>query len=956
MQGPKPIATLAALFCLAGCQALSPDAREAPSVGTMVGDGGSLGAGEGWLVVDRADLVTPERTTLASSSMAVALDHYESILDLPGAPAELRAEALRRAGYLRVRQVAEGEASGEAALHTALARYRALFAEFPGAAGNDLALYQMARAHEMLGQRAEAANTLAQLVVAHPASPLYVDAAFRAGELYYQERALPEAADAYQRVLARGADADKLGPLAAYKLGWAQLMAGQAEAASTVFLDLLDRLLPRPDDDCTKACLRRLAAGEGLAHHPELGQDALRGLSLALMARGGVDALERRGLDGARAPVYYWALAAALRERTRFHDAAATYAAFAARYPGHRWAPIFGEEVITTYVAGGFEAPAMAARAHFVESFGANASYWSGAAPSEGVKIALRNHLEILARHHHARAQALPAAEQASAQVAAREAAHWYRRWLALMPNGSERDRVRMRYADALLESDALAQAAEVYRSLAYEARDFGASDDAALAEVQTRYRIAERASAEAAGVAIRAAIAASRRLAARDPAHGQRSRVLVRAAEEAFNLGNHDDAIALARDALAPAPADPSLAANARLLLADSLLASKRFAEAEAMYERALAGPGAGGFALDAVNQRLATAIYRQAEAARAEAAYQEAADAFLRVGHKAPRTLLAAQAHFDAGAMMVEAQDWKRASSIFARFLEQHTGHDLAPDAEKWLATAYEEDGRPGAAAPVYESIARRDSEASAVRREAQWKAAHLYDQSDDPVRAYRAYAQYVSDYPTPVESAQEVRMRLAELAQSRPLLPGNAMQWWQSVIAVEGEAGSPSTPFSELMAARAHLLLGRHFAERATQIELRHPLRVHLGERQRLMRDAIEHFRAAHASGFEALVTPASYAIGAAYEDLVEALQHSERPPTLRGFEKEAYELLLEDQIYPIEEQAIAAHRRNLDHLREGLWDEWIQASAHALSQLVPGRYARQERQENIYARFE
>jgi len=204
--------------------------------------------------------------------------------------------------------------------------------------------------------------------------------------------------------------------------------------------------------------------------------------------------------------------------------------------------------------------------------------------------------------------------------------------------------------------------------------------------------------------------------------------------------------------------------------------------------------------------------------------------------------------------------------------------------------------------------------------------------------------------------VDSAQEARMRLAELAQSRPSLPGNAAQWWKEAIAVRGDAASPTTAFSDLAAARAHLLLGRHLAAQAGQIELRHPLRVHLGERQRLMRDAIDHFRAADASGFEELVTPASYEIGAAYQDLVKALQRSERPPSLQGFEKDAYELLLEDQIYPIEEQAIGAHRRNLDHLTGGLWDEWVLASAHALADLVPGRYARKERQENVYAQFE
>ncbi|MEQ9012157.1 tetratricopeptide repeat protein [Algiphilus sp.] len=951
-----PVVSVAAAILLTACQAIAPEGRERPSVGTMIGASSSLGAGEGWLVVDRADLVSPERTAPAAGSIAVSLDHYASLLALPGAPAELRAEALRRAAYLRIRQAAEGGLQDPSPLRAALDHYRQLFAEFPGASGNDSARYQMARAYEMLGQRVEAADTLARLLDDHPASVLYVDAAFRAGELYYQERALTEAAEAYKRVLARGSEAEALHALAAYKLGWTQFMEGRPSEAATVFIDLLGELLPSPEDDCALDCLRQLAKGKGITTHVELGRDAIRGLTLALMAQGGIDALARRSLDDTRAPVYYWALAAALLERQRFHDAAATYAAFAARYPEHRWAPVFGERVIASYDAGGFEAAAMTARAQFVETFDTGAAYWEGAAPTEAVKGALRTHLDTLASHHHARAQALSASDPPASRAAAHASTRWYRSWLALLPEGSERNLVRMRLADALLESDALAKAADEYRALAYGTPGFAQSDDAALAEVQTRYRIAERAQGEAATGVTLDAIAASRRFAAREPAHAQRSRVLLRAAEESFDLRQFDAAIELAGDALRPMPSDPALVSDAHVLMADSHLASRRFAEAESLYDIALANPAASRFDSVAVMERFATAIYRQGEAARADGERARAADAFLRVGEKAPDTALAASAHFDAGAVMVEAQDWRRASEIFAGFRARYASHALVPDAEKWLATAYEKNAQPRAAAKVYERIAQRGGEPSTVRRAAQWKAAQLYDESNAPSDAYRAYQDYVAAYPAQTDSAQEARLRLAEIASDHPRLPGNALRWWQAIVAAHGASEAKTTPFSELAAARAHLQLGRQLAARAERIQLRQPLAVHLRERQRLMQEAIAHFRHVDASGFDDLVTPASYAIGATYQDLAAGLQRSERPPALRSFEKDAYELLLEDEIYPVEELAIEAHRRNLDYLSEGLWDQWVLQSARALSDLVPARYARQERQENIYAQFD
>lgn len=951
-----PVMSVMAAVLLTACQAIAPEGRESPSVGTMVGTSGSFGAGEGWLVVDRADLVSPKRTAPAAGSIARSLDHYASLLALPGAPAELRAEALRRAAYLRIRQAAEGDLADPSPLLAALDHYRQLFAEFPGAAGNDGARYQMARAYDMLGQRAKAADTLSRLLEDHPASPLYVDAAFRAGELYYQERALSQAAQAYRRVLARGSEAESLQPLARYKLGWTQFMAGRHQEAATVFINLLGGLLPPPEDDCALDCLRALARGEGIAAHAELGEDALRGLTLALMAQGGVDALAARSLDDARAPIYYWALAAALQERQRFHDAAATFAAFARDYPTHRWAPVFAERVIASYRAGGFASAAMAARADFVETFDTGAPYWQGAAPTDAVQAALQTHLDSLASHHHARAQALSVSDPPASRAAARTATRWYRSWLALLPEGSERHAVRLRFADALLESDALPEAADAYRRLAYETSDFSQSDEAALAEVQTRYRIAEHAQGDSATDATLDAIAASRRLAAREPAHAQRSRILLRAAEESFNLGRYDDAIELASDALQPLPSEAALVSDAQLLLADSHLVSERYVEAESRYEAALASPAASRFDSAAVMQRYATAIYRQGEAARAAGAHARAADSFLRVGQKAPGTELAASAHFDAAAVMVETQAWARATEILEGFRARYASHALVPDADKWLATAYQKNAQPGAAARVYERIARRGVEPGAVRRTAQWKAAQLYDESETPADAYRAYQDYVTAYPAPLDNAQEARLRLAEIARDHPRLPGNAVQWWREIVAVQGASGGQSTPFSELTAARAHLQLGRQLAARAEGIRLRQPLAVHLRERQRLMQEAIGHFRRADASGFDDLVTPASYAIGATYQDLVSGLQASQRPPGLHGFEKEAYELLLEDEIYPVEELAIEAHRRNLEYLGEGLWDQWVLQSAEALSQLVPARYARQERKEDVYVPFD
>jgi hypothetical protein len=74
---------------------------------------------------------------------------------------------------------------------------------------------------------------------------------------------------------------------------------------------------------------------------------------------------------------------------------------------------------------------------------------------------------------------------------------------------------------------------------------------------------------------------------------------------------------------------------------------------------------------------------------------------------------------------------------------------------------------------------------------------------------------------------------------------------------------------------------------------------------------------------------------------------ALLESERPANLQGEALAEYDLLLEEQAYPFEEQAIALHETNIERMNSGLYDEWIEQSLAQLAELVPARYAKQER---------
>ncbi len=77
----------------------------------------------------------------------------------------------------------------------------------------------------------------------------------------------------------------------------------------------------------------------------------------------------------------------------------------------------------------------------------------------------------------------------------------------------------------------------------------------------------------------------------------------------------------------------------------------------------------------------------------------------------------------------------------------------------------------------------------------------------------------------------------------------------------------------------------------------------------------------------------------------------LYASERPAELSKDELEQYDLLLEEQAFPFEEEAIKLHEVNAARTSEGLYDEWVKKSLVALATLLPVRYAKAEIGETV-----
>jgi hypothetical protein len=91
---------------------------------------------------------------------------------------------------------------------------------------------------------------------------------------------------------------------------------------------------------------------------------------------------------------------------------------------------------------------------------------------------------------------------------------------------------------------------------------------------------------------------------------------------------------------------------------------------------------------------------------------------------------------------------------------------------------------------------------------------------------------------------------------------------------------------------------------------------------------------------------VTTAATYESAELYRQLGKDLMSSERPNGLSKDELEQYNVLLEEQAFPFEENAIKLHEVNAARTKDGDYDEWVQKSFAALAQLNPGRYGKVE----------
>ncbi|MDF2177856.1 tetratricopeptide repeat protein [Aliiglaciecola sp. CAU 1673] len=904
--------------------------------------------------------VVVEKTRLAPGDLATLRQGYQELLETIE-PGQRKVDLAHRLADIemllseRDQELGVKPAKPEGYYQEAIDDYLALLPSLPDNHARNEALYQLARAYELQGEPDKSLAVLSTLLSTDVKFERAGEAWFRQGELYFSREDYANAARSYQTVVEEYDDTDFL-VISAYMLGWSRFKLEDYDGSLRAFNLMLDKavtpILQKADAYNQNEILERLAPGQR-----RLVKDGLRLMATLFSYRGDGPAIAAF-YAGEELPRYGYLLYSELAQQhldnDRYRDSAEAYLAFAKPYSEHPHAVSFFVKHIDAYLLGNFPSLVYQAKQGFVETFGLNGNqwrWWSGSERERAIPY-LHQYLQELAQTEHSLAQQLDGQAQGALKTQAfANAARWYREFLATFPRDPLAPQMAFDLGESLFEAGQFNEAIEAYEDFAYRYPEHEKAADGAYGALVAYERIISDVSDKSTLRARRDSRARFVETFASDSRAPGVAQILM---QQGFSAEDYLEAIhwsnwLLARSVEASEGLNAEMQASARRVKAHSQFALKDFVSAEQGYRTILANDPLSDAERGEFAESLALSIYRQAQQAVEEKNLIAAIDLFSKVISDAPQSKVRLNAQYDAATYLLQTGQWQQAESLLTDFRSRFAEHKLSADLPDKLIYLYEQTQDWAKAAQILLQTWQAQP-ASHAGQEALWLAAEYFEKAGDRNNALLAYRDYANSYSQPFAQVTEARFILSEYY----LQSGEEDKrrfWLNKLMEGHNRAGSDAGERSLTLAAMAASVFADDAAQAFTDIRLKLPLKQSLQRKRAALDKALVAYQQVMDYGVREYTTAANHHLGELYLQLAKDLMASERPKNLSEFELEQYDILLEEQAYPFEEQAIALYETNAKRSWQGVYDDWVKQSFQQLSTLLPGRYGKVEQQEEL-----
>lgn len=891
--------------------------------------------------------VTP--TKINNVQIALALKNYQRVLKSTKNP-KLVADILHRLGDLTLRlaeereiQIVEGkqiaqlpEALRDIDYADALTYYERLLKIFPDYPRAAEVRYQMAKAYQLTGRSNASITVLESLVQGHPKHEQVPEAHFRRGEIYFNKKQFSEALQAYQ-TLVNNFPESSFFLQARYKLGWSIFKLNQFDQAAESFYGLLDILAKRIATDENNTTLQTLYDDTfrvmALCFYHQLGPSSLRDF----YAKKQEKRYELR---------LYQRLADLYLERERFVMAAETYRQFIKEYPKHEKATEWQGEIIAIYQKHGFPSRVLPEKEKMIAQYGVSSPFWASAseAARENAKKALRPHFLDVISFYHARAQ------KRKNRTDYLKAASLYREFLLTFPNDPELDKKQFLLAESLRDGQAFQDAISVFENMAYRQGAKYRREDAGYAALVIYQNLINRAKPESKRQWEQRFVKASERFAKVFPNNQNAPRTLQAAV--AISLARKDlaQAIRLSRQLLGKdIKITPKQRLDAKKTIADAEFDLKNYAAAEKAIAIVLADPLLPVKEKASYRKSQQEAIFQQAMALKKAGKSELALKQFLRLTQGGVTRSVQRAAIFDAATIYQQTGKLAEAKPLLLRFRQQFPGDPLQKQIPERLIAIYESEKNWQQAAREWQNLAKAQTPGSKDQGESYWRAAELYEKAGNNQQAIASYRSFAHQSKGDIKQNVEAKFRLVELYKKMKQKDKSDF-WRRELIKMQRRLGRRSPDRLNYLAAESSLYFAEPLFKRFQSIRLTQPITQSLGRKQRAMNSALSAYARVLDYNVLQFRTAASFKIGEIYRGLANSIMKSERPKGMSEEALEEYEIVLEEKAIPFEDKAIEAHEKNIGHIKQDAYDNWVAESLAALGEVMPARYRKEELTES------
>jgi tetratricopeptide (TPR) repeat protein len=803
------------------------------------------------------------------------------------------------------------------------------------------AYYNLAKAYDLNGQRAESVDTLRLLVTQFPDNPLAVESRFRIAEYEFTVGQYLAAADNYALVVKTPGNAD-FRDQALYKQGWALYKASDYDAAQPIFFQVLEELE-------TKV---RSADPKIRSHAGKLRDDTYGIISLGFIQQEGAKSVEQYfkkvGPKNYETDVYM-NLGKAYMNRRLWRNAAESYDFFVAKYPFSARAPEFSTASIKAFQDGGFPSEVLPAKERFVQRYGRTSEFWGRADESTRQSLLpfLQSHVIDLAKHWHAVAQ------QSQKEEDYLKSAKWYREFLTLDPAPAEAVTMNQLLAEALFAAKKFDDAIVEFEKTAYGyAQNPKAAESAyfALLAYNEQEKAGLKGTPEEQNAWWGRRTDSTYKFAKAFPGDKNTPVLLQGLTNDQIARKDLTGAMKTASTILQLyPPAPPAIQKEAWAVVADGEFNMGRPEAAEVAYGKVLAFTDLTPEERRTYLERQTASIYKQAEKLKDSKDVDGAVSAYLRAAKVTTDIKLKSSAEFDAATTYFTAERYAAAIPMLVAFRASYPDNTLNSTVPDKLALAYEKTGQFDKAAAEYELISAANAGSNPeVAREAMWVAGEMYNKAGRSDEALRIYKRYVAAYPKPIDVNMEALNRLYAHYEKQ----GNAAEtttWLTALSQAYDRAGGDNTARTSYLGAMAKFRLNQPVYEEFAAIQLTQPLKKSLGMKKAAMQRALDAYTKTAAIGVAEFTTASNYQIAEIYRKLAADLMASQRPNGLSELELEQYAILLEEQATPFEDKALDLYIANASLAKQNIYDDGVRKSFAALAKLSPGRYNKHEQPE-------